>query len=263
MKLLTKLLVAACIVCASTLISNAQEEEQKSQMFMIHVDHVISSKSMQYEEANKGFNALCSEHGLTDANTWTFALSNGDYMHVSMLESMANLDKNPFSAVVEKAGKDAWATMYSKFDGTYMEHESFIVNGNPEVSYKAEQLQQEGMNYRVWSYNYYEDKDTEEVKKISKKWKELYEAKNIETGYTIYSDGLGHPGPVIIVMRWAKSPAEYYTQMEKTWEALGEEGKKLGQETSKLIYKHEKVDGWFKPDLSYITTNPDGTVRND
>jgi len=256
MKLLTNLLVAACFIYASTLTTNAQNEEQKSQMLMIHVDHVISSKSMLYEEANKGFNALCSEHGFKGADTWTFAQGNGDYMHVSMIDNMADLDKNPFAEVVEKAGKEAWASMYSKFDGTYMEHESYIVNGHPGVSYKAEQIAEEGNNYRVWSYNYYENKDSEKMKEITKKWKELYEAKNIENGFTIYSAGLGHPGPVIVVMQWAKSASEFYAQAEKNQAILGEEGKKLGEETTKLIVKHEKVDGWFRPDLSYITASP-------
>lgn len=256
MKLLTKLLVAACFIYASTLTAYAQDEEQKSQMFMIHVDHVISSQSMQYEEANKGFNALCAEHGLENADTWTFAQSNGDYMHVSMIDNMADLDKNPFADVVKKAGKDTWSSMYSKFDGTYMEHESYIVHGHPEVSYKAEQIAGGDMNYRVWSYNYYEDKDSKKMKEITKKWKELYEAKNIENGFTIYSAGLGHPGPVIVVMQWAKSASEYYAQNEKNQKLLGEEGKKLGQETSKYIIKREKIDGWFRPDLSYITAAP-------
>lgn len=218
---------------------------------------------MQYEEANKGFNALSSEHKLKDADTWTFTQSNGDYMHVSFIDNMADLDKNPFNVLAKKVVKDAWADMYRKFDGTYMEHESNIVHGHPKYSFRAEHLSDEGMDYRVWSYNYYEEKDSEKMMEMSEKWKELYETKNIESGYTIYTGGFRTPGPVLIVMQWAKSPAEYYAQLEKNREMLGEEGKMLGQETSKNIFKREKVDGWFKPDLSYITTNPDGTARND
>ena len=65
MKPLTNLLVAASVVCVSAFTSFAQDQEPKTQMFMIHVDRVIASKAMQYEEANKGFTALCTENKLT------------------------------------------------------------------------------------------------------------------------------------------------------------------------------------------------------
>ena len=256
MKLLTKLLVAACFICAATFTANAQDEEPKSQMFFIHVDHVITAKSTQYEEASKGFNALLKEGNAEGVDTWAFSQSNGDYMYVSFLENMAELDVNPFSAVQEKVGKEAWDEMYSKYDNTYLEHESFIVNGHPKYSYKAEQLSEEDMNYRVWSYNYFEDKNWDKVMEAAEKWRKLYESKNIESGFTVYTGGFGSPGPVIIIMQWAKSPADYYAQAEKNRATLGEEGKNLGEETMKLFYKHEKIDGYFRPDLSYITTSP-------
>lgn len=58
MKLLTKLLVDACMVCASTLTTNAQEEEPKSQMFMIHVDHVIAQNRCNMKKPIKGLMPL-------------------------------------------------------------------------------------------------------------------------------------------------------------------------------------------------------------
>lgn len=256
MKLLTNLTVAAMFIGGTTISSFGQEEEPKSQMFMVHIDHVISSEAKQYEEANKGWTSMCREHDLKDADSWTFTEEDGDYMHVSMIDNMAALDKNPFEEVQKKAGKEAWAEMYSKFDGTYMSHESFIVVGHPKYSYKSEQSTEEGMNYRVWGYNYFEEKDWEKVSEVAKKWKALYESKNAEAGFNIYSNGMGFPGPVLVVMQWAESPEAFYAQRTKTQELLGEEGKKLSEETAKLFYKHEKVDGWFRPDLSYISESP-------
>ena len=42
---------------------------------------------------------------------------------------------------------------------------------------------------------------------LMKEWKGLYEAKGIEDGYTIYTNGFGHYGPVIVIHTWAKSEA--------------------------------------------------------
>lgn len=263
MKILTTLLVASCFVCASTTISNAQDDEQNPQKLLIHVDHVIPAKAAQYEEANNGFVAALKEHGLKNADTWTHTQSNGDYMHVSRIEKMADLDSPPFKEVQEKMGKEAWSAMYSKFDGTYMDHESYIVNAQPKYSYNMDQFGAEGVNYRVWDFYSFEDKHWKEVMDLSKRWKELYESKKIESGYGTYTSGFGYPGPVIVVMGWAKSPAEYYAQIEKNQAILGDEGKKLWAETTKYMHKHERLDGWLRPDLSYITTNPDGTARGN
>jgi len=256
MKLLTNLLVAAIIIGGSTFKSHAQEEEQKTEKLMIHVDHVFPSKAAQYEEANNGFVEALKKHGVENADSWTHTQSNGDYMHVSQIEKMADLDNPPFMELQEKMGKEAWDAMYAKFDGTYMDHESYIVNFHPEKSHNIDQLGAEGVDYRVWSFNFFEDRHLKEMMDISKRWKELYESNNIESGYGIYTNGFGYPGPVIVILGWAKSPAEYHAQVEKNQAILGEDAKKLWEETVKYIYKRETLDGWFRPDLSYITADP-------
>lgn len=254
MKLLANLMVAAIVIGGATIKSHAQDEEQKTQKLLIHVDHVIASKAAQYEEANNGFVEAIKKHGVKNADTYTHKQSNGDYMHVSRIEKMADLDVHPFMEVQEKMGKEAWAAMYSKFDGTYMEHESYVVNFHPEYSYNMDQLGTEGENYRVWDFNFFEDMDWKAVMDISKRWKELYESKNIEGGYGIYTNGFGYPGPVLVVLRWAKSPAEYYAQREKNREIFGDDAKELSEETEKYFFKRESLAGWFRPDMSYITT---------
>jgi hypothetical protein len=228
-------------------------------MMMVHVDRVMPSQALQYEKANNGFNDLCKKHELKDMDTWTFTQSNGDYLHVGLLDNMADLDNNPLQKVQEKAGKEAWEDMYRNFEGTYLDHETFIIYGHPKYSYNSEQITGEGNRYRVWSYNYFEEKNWDRVMEAASKWKALYEEKNIANGFNIYTTGIGFPGPVIVVMSWADSPEAYYAQRAKTEELLGEEGKKLGEKTQKLFYKHEKLDGWFRPDLSYITQTR-GTV---
>ena len=250
-------MVAAIIIGGAIIKSHAQDGEQRTQKLLIHVDHVIASKSAQYEEANNGFVSELKKHGLKNADSYTHKQSNGDYIHVSSIEKMADLDNHPFMEVQEKMGKEAWDAMYAKFAGTYMDHESYVVNFHPENSHNMDQLGAEGVDYRVWSFNFFEDQHWKEIMDLSKRWKELYESKNIEVGYGIYTNGFGYPGPVIVVLRWAKSPAEYHAQMEKDRAILGEDAKTLSEETAKYIYKQETLDGWYRPDLSYITTNPE------
>lgn len=257
MKVLTKLMVASIIFGGSIINAHAQEEEQKTQKLLIHVDHVIPSKAAEYEEANNDFVAALKEHGLENADSWTHTQSNGDYIHVSQLEKMADLDNSPFKAVREKMGKEAWDAMFAKFAGTYMDHENYVVNFHPEYSYNMDLLGAEGENYRVWDSYFFEDKHWKEMMDLSKRWKELYESKNIESGYGIYTNGFGYPGPVMVVLGWAKSAADYHAQIEKNQAILGDGAKTLWAETIQYIYKRESLNGWYRPDLSYITTTPD------
>ena len=253
MKLLSTILTAFCLVGGMVVELKAQEDEgPKTQMLMIHVDHVMTSKTVEYEAASKAFNDAAKEQGIENIDTWTHSQSNGDYMFVSPIDKMADLDESPFSAMKEKMGEDAWKELYSKFNGTYLEHESFIVNHHPKYSYKMDQLGKSG-DYRVWTYMYFEDQYWGEMIEATTKWKKLYEEKGIESGFGIYTNGFGYPGPVLVVLEWAHGPAEYYEREAKKRAALGEDGKKLWGETMQYIYDHKVVDGWFRPELSIVT----------
>lgn len=262
MKLLSNLVVAVVICSTTTITSFGQEEGQSTRKLLIHVDHVILSKAADYEAAIKGFVNALKEHGVENTNQWAHVQRNGDYLHVSALENMAMLDAHPLMEVYNKMGKEAWDEMYSKFSDTYHSHESYVVNHHPDKSYNMAGLGAEGVNYRVWDFFYFEEKDWNTVMNLSKKWKELYESNNIEYGYGVYTNGFGYPGPVIATLRWAKSPEEYHAQITEINKTLGEDGSKLWAETVKYIRKSDRIDGWFRPDLSYITT-PDESARNE
>lgn len=251
MKLLTTSLVVACFICGSTLFCKAQEDGPKPQKFLIHVDHVITSQSAQYEEATKGFNDAITENGAKGAFMATFSQSNGDYMFASPIENMATLDTRRFAEVREKMGDEAWDEMYSKFDGTYLEHESYIVNFLSKYSYNSEQMSEGENNYRVWTFLKFEDKNWDQMLDVMTKWKELYENKNVENGYAVYTAGFGYAGPVIVVMDWAKSAEAYYAQESKNREVMGEAAQELWEETSQYIYGQDKIDGWYRPELSF------------
>ncbi len=240
------------IVCMISNQSVAQDEEAKPQMLLIHTDHVLPSAASDYEETAKNLSTLLKENSIQDLEYFAFTQSDGDYLYVNFIESFADLDKNPFDALKEKLSDDEWENIWKGFNDAYLSHSDKIVYYHPGLSYKAEKLQEGDNSYRVWFFCYFEEKHWDAVKSVSNKWVELYEKYNIESGYTTYTSGFGFDGPFIVFHMWAKSPVDFYTQEQNTWKTTGEDGKKLWEETAQYFYKTEKIDGWFRPDLSYI-----------
>jgi hypothetical protein len=79
----------------------------------------------------------------------------------------------------------------------------------------------------------------------------LYESKGIEHGYSIFTAGLGHYGPVLVVHSWAASETVHAAANEDTMVKLGEERMELLRKTMPLVQKQDVKRGMFMPDHSY------------
>ena len=254
MKKITNAMVVILLVCGIITPICAQEDEApKTQMLAIHADHVLPAKAAEYEAATKALKDVLEKYEIKDVSYRTLTQSNGNYLYVDYIDNFAELDKNLFGTLKEKMPEADWIAMWKKFDGCYYEHEDFIARYHPDLSYHAEELTEE-MKYRMWDFMYFEEKDWDNVMAMAKKWKELYESKKAGGGYTIYTNGFGMEGPVIVVHSWAKSEADHVAIDSKDNELLGDDAGKLWQETVKYIYKQEKITGRSRADLSYIPT---------
>jgi len=235
----------------STVERSFAQEDPNAQLLLIHEDDVIVSKTSEYMEASQGFVNLMSENNFAGTTFTAFRMDDYTFMYVSPIENMAQLDDNQWAGLSEKVGKDKFETVMSAFDGTYDTHRDFIAVYHPDLSYKPEQLQEEGNNYREWMYLYYNQAHQDKVMDMAKEWKKLYTDNNIPAGYTIYSNGLGHEGPVLVVHSWAKNPTDHAQGMEKRNESMGDKASALWERTEALAYKIVTKTGWLVPDISY------------
>ena len=227
------------------------QESPAPQMLLIHEDNVIVGKDAEYQQAGKGFVDLLKASNFTGFNISGFRLDDYTYWYVMPIQHMADLDHSPFEELSQKVGKEKFESTMAAFDGNYDTHMDYIAIFNPELSYKPEQLEAEGNDYRRWMYLYYNPVNQDKVVALAKEWKKLYEENDIPQGYTIYSNGLGHKGPVLVVHSWASSPVELDRAMQARNEKLGEKGNELWKRTEKLTYKIENKTGWYLPELSY------------
>jgi hypothetical protein len=240
---------------ASIFLCNLQwsfaQENSNTQLLWIHEDHVLVDKTPEYIKASEGLVKLLSENDYEELNFVGFYLEDNTFMFVSMIENLAQLDKNPWAQLAQKAGEEKVSTVMSAFGGKYNSHIDYTAVFHPDLSYKPEQLQEEGNIYREWDFFYYNESNHEQMMDMAREWKKLYEEKNIEAGYTLYSNGLGHEGPVIVIHRWAKDPVDLAQRNQKINEIIGETGQKLWEKTMKLGYRMESKRGWLMPNISY------------
>ncbi len=231
--------------------SYSQPDDANTQLFLIHEDKVLPSMDDKYRNTSAALVKLMHDNTFTGIQFNSFALDDFTYWYVSPIENMAELDNDPFEKLAGIAGKEKMESVFSGFDDTYFSHRDFIAVFHPDLSYKAEQLSEPGNNYREWLYLYYEEKHKENLMDLMKQWKDLFSSKNAPQGYAIYTNGLGHEGPVIVVHTWAKSREEHMATTRKRHEMLGEENNILWKKTRSLAYKIESKTGVHLPEFSY------------
>lgn len=252
----TTLVAVLAIVChlAFSQEKAASKEESKRQLLVIHVDNVKPAKNAKYEALARELNLLMAKHSIKDFQYSMLKNDENEFLYVSPIAKMADLDKDPFASLKEKAGKEAVESIMDRLNGCITTHKTYIASYHPEASYKPEI--KEGENYRVWDFWYYDLKKSEEAKALIKEWKALYEKANITTGYRTYSGGLGVEGPAYAFVSSAKGPAEHAAQMQEVKMKMGEEGEKLMERTQAITTRTKTVTGYYLPELSYIPPVP-------
>ena len=246
MKLSTKLICSFLVF--NCLVYSSQAQENNSQKFIVHEDLVYPSKIANYEAAAKLLAETMKEHNAGMAYM-TIAFDDDRYMYLSPIDNLAELDSNPFEAVIEAMGEEAFDKMMSSYDNTFETHKDYVISLENDLSYNSKDIVLEGVNYRHITYNFVMPDKWDEAKAIAKEWTELHASKSAPHGYRIYTGGLGTE-PSIMVVRWARSEAELQDQMEANRQALGDISD-LYNRTMAIIRKRETYGAWMKPDLSY------------
>jgi len=244
-------ILATAIILASSLnLTYAQDGD--TQMFLIHEDLVIPAQSFKYMETTGKLKQAMVDNNIATMGFNTFWLNDNTWWFVRPIQSYAELDEPPMKELFDKMGEDNAGALFSGFNGTYHEHRNFVAVFHPSLSYKPEGLQEPGNNYREWMYLYYDDTDQEAMIDVMKEWKALYESKGIEHGYTVYTAGFGHYGPVIVIHTWAENEVSHAQAGEDSMAKLGEERMELLGKTMPLIQKQETKRGMFMQDHSYM-----------
>jgi hypothetical protein len=229
-----------------------QNEKPSFQMYSIHEDHVNPDMIVKYEELSKKLSGMLKEHQISDVNYMAASTDELTYMFVSPITSLGDLDRDYFKSLSEKVGKEKLSELFGEMDKCYDAHGNYIVVHRPDLSYTAEGINRDEMNYRVWVTYDVHPSNWKEMMTLAKEWKATHMEKGTQVSYNFYTSGFGQMGPKIIIARAAKDPV-HYAQMGADMKALlGESTKDLSMRSVKLMQSMSEVTGWMRPDLGYM-----------
>lgn len=234
---------------------SAQEKLPDSELLLVHQDVIFPYAADKYEKAVKDFIGMLKDSKVESM----FRTLQSDYFTYIYLTPVKDYDglANYFGMrtdMVEKIGKEKFSKIMSGFDGCYASHKNYILNLRNDLSYKPKYGMdpKEDMNFRHVDYLYLVPGKEDEMIKLLKEYKSLYEKKNIAEGYRVYFGDLGTDMPMVVFVQPAKNRTDWSTLSDKQDEILGEEANVLWNKAMAITQSFEHHSGMMRTDLFYI-----------
>ena len=243
--------VLLCFILFS--ISITAQENNNSQMYLIHVDPVKPSMLSEYEKTASKFVKMCKDNNFSQ-NFTTLVTEDNKYYYISPLKNFAELDKDPMASLREKVGAEEFGKVFRDFDKCYDVHQDFVLTLDNELSYMPDGMTTtiEGENYRENTRYYFSPADTEKAEEVAKAFKKFYSDNNIKTHYRVYRSGFGAEGSYFMVAVAAKDAMDMERKNAEARKAMGSKVEELNANLNKILLKTETMRGWIRPDLSYV-----------
>jgi hypothetical protein len=210
----------------------------------------------KYEETSKEWTKMMIDAGLDFPYMWASQRDDSHYYYLFPLDNYAEIDKMPeiFGAAIDKIGKDKWAKFMIENESGIVTHKDFIVTRSAKYSYmpKEPRLKPEDAKFIHWMFFHYKLENRKEVMDILSEWKELYQNKNIKTGYTIWLIELGEDNNMMALTENYKDGADYYTTTSEDNASMETEASALWAKMSPFITSVENKYGNQRPDLGFV-----------
>jgi hypothetical protein len=237
-------------------ISLAQAQEQKPQLYWITDCAVGPGMASKFEAAVKDECALTAE-GKSPYPWMAYSSDDFHYYFVSPIKNYADIDAQDKAEeeMRKKVGEERFNANDKAYAGTFEYARIGFVYLRPDLSYAPEKprLKPEEANFLYWGLCYVDSAKVDEFNEIFKEYVSLYKSKNITSGFTTYQGGYGTDMPFYFFAMSGKSPADFFSEDEKTTKILeGEKDEELWNRFLATLRKYEIKTGRYRPDLSYI-----------
>ena len=243
--------ITSALVLVLLFSAMAFGQGDNTQLFIVHEDVVKPSMIAKYEQTSKALKDLLEAHSYSDLKYMTVQSDNNRYLYLSTAENYAEMDKNVWAGIFEKAG-DELNRIFEGFDGCYDTHWNYTLRLNHDLSYDSEGINNDDKLFRHFTWYYIDPAMESEAHEVAKEWKELFKSKGVKQSYRIYQSDMGMHTPMYIVIQQAKDQASWLKESEAAQKALGEDGARLSAKTAALCTKIEEFNGRMRPDLAYM-----------
>ncbi len=241
------LLMGLCILSV-----DARAEEKKAELYLIYDIVVKPSKVFEFEKALKEEFLIYAKHGARLPNEIA-STEDFHYYLLAPMEGFAGIDElyKGFGEAINKMGTATYEAILESFEGTYEYVQPQIWSLRHDLSYMPENPRIKPEEVKFFHYDFYYFKSGTQVKieEMAKKYKALFESKNIPDGYYLWVGDIGTYSPVICVVSTGKNAEDFFAQEGTHAKLLGEEVEALNMKLLPLIRKFEPKTGRPRPDL--------------
>jgi hypothetical protein len=241
------------LVCAQLSFS---QDAPKDQLFVIREEVARVDMWDKYESTSKQWVELMTEGGLDLPYVRASQQDDAHYLYLIPINSYADIDKfqSVFGSAIEKAGKEKWAKFLVENESCIVTHKDYVVRWSAEYSYipKTPRLKVEDSKFIHWMYIRFKLEKRKELMAVLKEWKQLYESKNINSGYSIWQVEMGLDNDMIVLTEYFKDGADYYSTTKEVNAQVKAEEDVLWAKMAPLLVEVKQKHGNRRPDLSYI-----------
>lgn len=229
------------------------QDKQDLQMFMVHEDRTKPAMAQKHETIDKELIGAMRKNEIEDVSWITLVTEDFRYMYISPIESMADLDKDPFAGLIQKIGQRDTKKIFDKYNDTYDEHGDYIIILDKKLSYQPGGINTTpvGKNFRHITIYHYTPSNSDKAEELAKKFKELYTKNTSSLDYRIYRSSFGLMGSSFWVVTAAESPEHFERMREDNRVRLGQEGETLYNQLAQTASSVEIIRGYIRPDLGY------------
>lgn len=178
--------------------------------------------------------------------------SNGfKYYFFSEIDNMASYDQ------LLSAVGDFWSkvdsTVLNNFVKCYVYDHEFMLRQIGKFTYQPEKqrVPWDEFNYAVWDVHYIKGEKYKEYNELMVEFNELLKKSKFDDPIIMLQGMLGTESPMYIFALFGKDANDMMQQNQKMWQSFGEDGMKLYQKVLPLLRDREKIEFWYRRDLSY------------
>lgn len=241
------------ILCSQFLVA---QEAPKDQLYLVHEETAKAEMINQYEATSVEWVEMMHKAELDIDMIHASQTEDFTYYYLIPISGYAEIDGFPakFNSAVEKLGEDKWSALMTENYKSIQTYREYVIKWSADLSYvpKEPRIKQDEQSFIHWIFFHYKADKRQEMMDVLKEWKKLYEDKNINTGYSIWTMELGEDNNLLVLTEYAKSAIDFYQTLKSNNEITGKDEQVLWNKFTPLLINFEQKYGYFRPDLSYI-----------
>lgn len=252
MKIIRIIIVIIALLMTNINVLFSQLSDENWDLMLIRNDKVYTSMTMEYERTLVDLKDYLSTKNIEGFNYFTHLRDDYSFTHAIPLNELSDMSKGIHSVLAKQINDPEFNTIITRLKKNLRSYQYYIVKFEKDLSYIPEGDDWgENSSYRRWTYLYCQPGKESEVKEVLENWRKLYEAKDVEMGFRVFTGFLGIEQPLYILTTWAENALEYQLNIEKSSKILGEEGISLWNNMYEFVNTTETLEGWYLQQYSF------------